>query len=172
MDYICAVKAMTHNKFYRFFPSIELPILLSDDLLIDFSRKNKALPPQAIEEFIVPVEKNIDEFTEFIPCFKLPDTELFHAIVYWKGGLLSREFVLVSYDLKDNFICRRSLASMIIEEDIIKKSVAQIEENGIISIVAGQNDQDDAEYDPKNSKVYRLEIQDDGQVIFANKENN
>lgn len=163
---------MTLKKYFTYFPKVELPILLSEDILIEFSRKNKALPPDAIEQFIAPHEKEIDEFTEFIPCFKIPETELFTGIIYWKGSLLLHEFVLVTYDLKGNFICRRSLASMIVEDDKVKKSVAQIDENLVISIVAGQNNNlNDKEYDPKMSKVYRLELQDDGQVLFANKDN-
>jgi len=158
---------MTLKQFFKFFPKVALPLTLNDEILLDFSRKNKPLTPEAIQTFIAPNEKEIDELTEFIPCFKLPDTELFNAIVYWKGGVLNYEYVLISYDLRGNFICRRSLATMFMDGDNIKKSIAQIHENGTINIVAGQNHKDENQYDPKHSKVYRLEIKQDGQVVFT-----
>ena len=158
---------MTLKQFFKFFPKVELPVTLNDEVVLDFSRKNKPLTPEAIAEYIAPNEKEIDELTEFIPCFRLPDTELYNAIVYWKGGILNYEYVLISYDLRGNFICRRSLATMFVDGDTIKKSVAQIHENGSIHLVAGQNHKDAKQYDPKMTKVYKLQIKQDGQVIFS-----
>lgn len=165
------MKKISLKQYFKFYPILELPVLLTEDVAIEFSRKNKPLSLEAVEEFIIPIETEIDEFTEFVPCFRLPETELFTGIVYWKASLLKKEYLMVTYDLKGNFICRRSLASSFLEEENIKKSVARIDENMTISIVAGHNDSSAKEYDPKQSKVFKIDISDDGQLIFATEEN-
>ncbi len=169
--YFCAVKKLTLKQYFKFFPVLELPVLLTEEVAIEFSRKNKPLTLEAVQEFIIPIESEIDEFTEFVPCFRLPDTELFTGIVYWKASLLKKEYLMVTYDLKGNFICRRSIASSFLEEENIKKSVARIDENMTISIVAGHNESASTEYDPKQSKVFKIDIADDGQLIFATENN-
>jgi len=155
------------KSFKTYFPEVELPITLSDENVVTFSSENKALPAGFIAEYIQPIEKEIDELTEFIPCLKIPNTENYTALIYWKGSLMKYEFILVTYDKNNRFICRRSIASVIVDGDLVKKSVASIDEDLIISIIAGENQKADAEYDPKNSKAFTMEILGDGEVIFS-----
>jgi len=155
------------KSYKSYFPEVELPITLSDEKVMTFSSENKALPAGFIAEFIQPIEKEIDEMTEFIPCLKVPNTKDFSALVYWKGSLMKYEFILVTYDKNNRFICRRSIASVIVDGELVKKSVASIDEDLIISIIAGENKNGDEEYNPKNSKAFSMEILGDGEVIFS-----
>ncbi len=155
------------KSYITYFPEVDLPVTLSDEKVMTFSSENKALPAGFISEFIEPIEKEIDEMTEFIPCLKIPNTENFTALVYWKGSLMKYEFILVTYNKRNRVISRKSIASVIVEGELVKKSVASIDEDLIISIIAGENQKADEAYDPKNSKAFSMEILGDGEVIFS-----
>ena len=128
---------MTFKEFLSFFPVVDLPITLSEDMVEIFSKNNKVLPSSAIAEFISKWEPEIDEYVEFIPCIQLPAEEEFIGLVYWKGGLMQYEYIIVTLTKKGELISRKSISSTIVEGDAIKKSVAHIDEDLIINIMAG-----------------------------------
>ena len=61
-----------------------MPVLVSEDHLSDYEAESDPFPQSFIDEVMTTWEKEIDDFTEFIPCFRLPKEEKFHAVVYWK----------------------------------------------------------------------------------------
>ena len=65
------------EKFTQFFPVIELPITLNEETMHSFDTTNDVLPQPFISRYIEPYHEDVDEFTEFIPCFKVPDTKIF-----------------------------------------------------------------------------------------------
>lgn len=148
-----------------FFPIVELPISLTDDDVTTFSRNNTPLPADLIGKVFSQWETIEDEYVEFVPCFKIDDREHFYAIVYWKGGLLSYEYILVTFDKKGQFIQRKPIASTHAEGPIVKKSVAQIGEDLIITIMAGESitEQD---YDPASSQAFAMEVMPTGEIEF------
>ncbi len=153
--------------FLAFFPEIELPITLNDEALEVFSRENKVLPLQAIEEYIEIWEgKTGDGMTEYIPCFSLPSQEEYVGLVYWKGSIDKYEFVLVTFDNKGKLITRKSLASTVFTSAVLKRSVAMIDAELIIHIMAGVS-QDSQNYDPNSSRAFHMEILPSGEVLFA-----
>lgn len=154
------------DKILHYFPLIELPVLVSDDYLHDFESGADPFPQSFIEEVLLDWEKDADEFTEFIPCFRIPGEEKFDAVVYWKGGLLKYDFIMVTLDKKGNLINKKSIASTIIKDNMIKKSVASIEPDLIINIIAGQS-KDSEDYDGTLSKSFSMEILPSGEIIFA-----
>ena len=88
-----ALKVKFQNFLERF-PIIDLPITLSDDLHHTFSKQNEPLNALMIAQYITFIEGELhDELTEFIPCFKIPETHDIHAIVYWKAGLMNYQYV-------------------------------------------------------------------------------
>jgi hypothetical protein len=154
------------ERILHYFPATELPVLISDDHLCDFEAGSDPFPQSFIDEILLEWEKEADEFTEFIPCFKLPSEEKFDAVVYWKGSLLRYDFMLITLNKAGDVINKKSIASTIVNDNIIKKSVATIEPDLIINIIAGQTE-DGAEYDASRSKSYSMEILPSGEVIFA-----
>ena len=69
--------------FLEKFPEVELPVFLGPESHHDFSQKNEPLPQVMTDWFIAPFEEDeVDELTEFIPCFRIPETYEFYAIVY------------------------------------------------------------------------------------------
>ena len=154
------------DKILHYFPETELPVLISEDHLSEFEINSDPFPQVFIDEVLLEWEKEADEFTEFIPCFRLPKEEKFNAIVYWKGALLRYDVVLVTLDKNGELINKKSIASTIVNDNVIKKSVASIEPDLIINIIAGQT-LDGEEYDASMSKAFAMEILPTGEIIFA-----
>jgi hypothetical protein len=153
------------EQIIHYFPEIDLPIMISEDHLSSFEANCDPFPAAFIADFIMEWEKEADEYTEFIPCFRIPKEPKFDAIVYWKGGLLKYEFILVTLNKQGELISKRSIASTVITGNVIKKSVASIEPDLIINIIAGQT-LDGEEYDASMSKSFAMEILPSGEIIF------
>ena len=76
------------------------------------------------------------------------------------------DFVLVTLDKNGELINKKSIASTLVNDNIIKKSIASIEPDLIINIIAGQT-LDGEEYDASMSKAFAMEILPTGEIIFA-----
>jgi hypothetical protein len=153
------------ERILHYFPETELPVLISEDYLSEYEINSDPFPQTFIDEVMMEWEKEIDEFTEFIPCVRLPKEEKYDAVIYWKGGLLKYDFILVTLDKKGELISKKSIASTVVNDNIIKKSVASIEPDHIINIVAGQT-LDGEDYDASLSKAFAMEILPTGEIIF------
>jgi len=155
------------KAFGTFFPEIELPITITEDSAIEFSKYNKPLAQALIESVIIPVEgDNIDEYTEFTPCFQLPPTDDYLAFVYWKGQLLVYEFILVTYDKKGNLISRKVISGTRVENDKVIQSVCNIDEDLIIHIIVGGQTKN-SQYEAQSSQAMSMEILSSGDIIFS-----
>lgn len=154
------------DKILHYFPETELPIIVSEDYLSDYETNADPFPQMFIDEVLLEWEKDADEFTEFIPCFRLPKEEKFNTVVYWKGALLRYDFIMVTLDKNGELINKKSIASTIVNDNVIKKSVASIEPDLIINIIAGQT-LDAEEYDASMSKAFAMEVLPTGEIIFA-----
>jgi hypothetical protein len=160
-------KAMTFQEFLSFFPEVDLPITLSDEYLEIFSRNNKVLPGEAIHRYIYQWEtKDDDETTEFIPCLALPPQDEFIGLIYWKANVEKFEYILVTLGKTGNLISRKPIASITYEGKLIKRSVASIDEDLIIHIIAGAHIEG-VEYDPEASQAFNMEILPTGDVLFS-----
>ena len=161
-------KNITLEELLSFFPEIELPIEVTEDLVMTADTVNKVLPAVIIEEFLVKWEgsEEFDEFTEFVPILQIQGLEEFHGLIYWKGGLMRYEYILVTLDKLGNLISRKPVASTLSDGQTVKKSVAKIDEDLIIHIMAGEN-QANGKYDPSNSQAFNMEVLHTGDIIFS-----
>ena len=161
-------KEIQLKDLLSFFPEVELPIEFTDELVIAADSVNKVLPASIIEEYIVKWEggEQFDEFTEFVPILRIKEAEEFHALVYWKGGLMKYEYVLVTLDRLGIFITRRIIASTLSDGSTVKKSVSKIDQDMIIHIMAGENRVNE-KYDPSRSQAFNMEILPSGDIIFS-----
>ena len=157
-------KKVSFLTFLKKFPPVELPVTLGVDAHLDFSRLNPPLDPLEIEDYLLPLESEPDEFTEFIPCFCLPDTDQFIAIVYWKTGLLDAHYRLVTYDKRGQVVSDEVIAGQVSDGNMLARSVATIDASRTVYIVSGQGPVDATSYDPKDSTTKELEIFDNGQI--------
>ncbi len=158
----------TFDDYLSCFPAVDLPVNLTEASIYSFEKENKPFPQGIIEQFILPIESEVpDEFTEFFPCFQLRDTHQFTAVVYWKAKLMQYEFILATYDEKNQLIKSAVIAGTKTNQEQILQSVAHIDEEWRIHIVEGVQDVGAKAYDPKNSNHYSMEILDTGEIIFS-----
>ncbi len=172
------------NLFLKYFPEVELPILLGEEEHHTFSQENDMLPPDLVGKFLLQGEyefvplaqealdieelaENQDDFVEYIPCFKLPDTDDFHAIVYWKADLLNYEYVLNTFDKNGKSIAAHIIGGMKAEGSKVKQSVTNIQEDGFIYIAEGvaEYEEGTTDFDAEDGKTIRLELLNNGKIL-------
>jgi hypothetical protein len=157
------------DHFLSFFPEVELPVILSEDSPHTFDKYNTPFPAYIVEEFLVVIDPgSIDEFTEYIPCFRLPEQADFYALIYWKAGLLDYQFHLVTYDKKNfKLIDHSTLAGVQSVNNRLSRSVATIDEDLIIHVVKGESGEVDDPYDASSTISYHFELLPGGQIISS-----
>lgn len=153
-------------QFIDYFPVLPLPVTLSENTHHDFSKQNEPFPAAVIREYLLPLEglEKMDDLLEFVPCFRIPDTKNFEAIVYWKAELLNYNYVLVTFLKDGTFIDKRVIAGTTIINQTITRSVATIDSDWSIYIMSGEADTDNALYDASKSKAIELELMFDGTI--------
>ncbi len=156
-------------EFIQLFPVIELPITLSEESQGHFSKANPPIPAQYVQEYIAPLQKTeIDELTEFLACFQIPNAKEFVGIVYWKASLMTYEYILATFTNKGVLIDQQVLAGTTAEGAAIARTVATIDEEWDIFIVGGVEILNANTNDGTNSEAMKLTITDQGQVVVDN----
>lgn len=166
MNNIRKNQKINFSHFLEKFPEVELPATLGDETHHQFSRENAPLPGLMVEQFILPLEEMpADEYTEFIACFRIPDTHEFHGVVYWRAGLMNYQYKLVTFTKKGELIDQRVIAGTFSDGNTLTKSVATIDEDWTIFIISGQAGADrEKKYDASASTAYKLELLPDGTI--------
>lgn len=151
--------------FLDFFPEIDLPIVLNSETHHVFTKENEALPQKLIETFIFPIEENqSDEFTEFVPCFKLPQTGPLKALVYWKAELLSYQYVMVVYNKKGEKLDHKVIGGSFTDEQHTIQSIATLDQDFNIVVATGQMDRNTTSFDPATATTRKLKLLPDGTI--------
>ncbi len=160
---------VSFHDFLDKFPEIELPVTLTNDTQLEFSRSNEPLPQAMVAKLIAAIEgEDPDEFTEFVPCLKIPKTHDFHAIVYWKAGLMSYQYILATLTKKGELIDKAAIAGTYSDGESLVQSVATIEDDWIIYIISGKTEAEQTSYDASSSKAFNLELLATGEIITSN----
>ena len=157
--------ALPIERLIGLFEVVAPPILLSDESIVDIKLYTKPIPEDLVQQFLWEWEGPFDEYTEVIPCFALPKTSQYTALVYWKASLLRYDIIIVTLDKDYNLIARKVICGMIVEGQVIKQSAAKIDEDLIIHILAGATF-DGAEYDPNTGQSFYMEIMETGDLLF------
>ena len=155
--------------FIKVFPEVDLPVSLTEETRHLFSMQNKPISDALVDAFILPYEegeaKEIDEFTEFMACLKIPNTGSFHAFVFWRAGLLNYHYSIISFNQKGVFIDKRVIAGIYTDGDNITQSIATIQPNMQILIASGQTkDLSGQSFEAASATTYQLEIKLDGTI--------
>lgn len=157
---------ISFDHFLERFPEVKLPLSLGEDSHHDFSRSNEPLNKLMIQQYILPLDDGpVDEYTEFIACVRIPETYEFHAIIYWKAGLMTYQYSLVTFTKKGLLIDKRVIAGTFSDGKMLTKSMATIDEDWIIYVVSGQASSSKSAYDASSSTAYKLELLPDGKII-------
>ncbi len=161
---------VSHNDFLKFFPKVHLPQSLNEASIHDYSKRNKAFTEGAELSFLR--EPGDDEFTEYLPCFRVNTPEGIHVLVYWKAGLMDQHYYLMTMDKKGNVIARVPIAGIRSDGKKIARLYALIDESLVIHMTAGEvKVGEEHRYNPGNTKAFEAEIQPDGQIAFEESEN-
>lgn len=159
---------ITFKDFLKKFPSIEMPVTISDEVSSEFSKRNDPLPIPLIQQFILAYEPDEpDSLTEFVPCFHIKGTKKMDAVVYWKAGLMTYEYILMTFSPKGDLIDRRVIAGTKVENEVVVKSVATIDEEFNIFVVGGVN-KEGKEYNPSDSQSVSLQLLQTGKIAVLN----
>lgn len=157
------------NNFDAFidkFPEITLPITLTEADAMTFSSENPPLSEKQITDYILPMEdEDVDDLTEFIPCFRLARSKDFYCIVYWKAGFLNYQYKLVTLEKGGKVMDKKTLSGTVSDGNVIVQSVAQIDEDWSITIISGFAVSATNKFEPAESTTVELEILPDGRVI-------
>ncbi len=161
-------RGQSFTTFLKCFSKEALPVTLSEDSILYFSSNNSPLPQELINRFLLQQSKEEDdEYTEYIACCKIPETDKMHALVYWRGGLLSYEFVLITLDKNGVLLDRKIIAGTKSDGQKIIRSIATIDQDWIIHVVVGQQENENMYYDPSKSKNMTLELMANGEIVFS-----
>jgi len=144
------------------FPPIDPPITLSQEVAYRFSRDNKPLPQALISTYFAQWDK-MDDYTEVVPCCQLATDGDFYAIIYWKGSLMSYEYILATISPQAQLINKKVIAGTISNGTTVKSSVATIDEESCVYTMVGELKEGQL-YDPSNSSGYRFEVLPDGTI--------
>lgn len=144
-----------------------MPVTLGEDTHHVFGKENEPFSDALIAQFIHPLEAVTpdDEFTEYIPCFGIADTEQFIGLVWWKAELLNYEYVLATFDLKGKVIGYQSIAGTKVVDGKVYRAVATINEEYEISIAEGFSADGNMLFDASSSKTRFLEILANGEIV-------
>jgi hypothetical protein len=152
--------------FIAKFPPVSMPVTLGEETHHAFGTENEPLPDAMIEQFILPTERGavLDEFTEYLPCFAIEDTEQFVALVWWKAELLNYEYVLATFNFKGELIDRQVIAQTKVDGQKVSRAVAHINEEYEITIAEGDSGSGGDDFDPSQSRTRHLEIMASGEI--------
>ena len=160
-----AIKKPVFSDLLSYFEEVKPPLIINEETIEHIKDMVKPIPQFLIDRFVSGWEAELDEYTEIVPCFSLTISDECRAIVYWKASLMKYEYVLLTFDKKDALVARKVICGTIVDGDIIKKSVAKIDEDLIVHIQAGAT-YIDQEFDGLNSQSFDMEILESGDILF------
>lgn len=167
-----ALKKITFKNFLECFPNIELPVTLDENTHHTFSQENRPLAPALIQHYIIPhLNTEVDEFTEFIPCFQIPSQPKFEAVVFWRAGLLDYNYIMNTYEKDGSFIKSYHIGGTKSDGQNIARLLCTIQPNLQIHMAAGQGDINQPDYSPTDTKVFKIELLDNGEAHIEMDEN-
>ncbi|MBT8230306.1 MAG: hypothetical protein KJO50_08605 [Bacteroidia bacterium] len=153
----------TLEELLQYFPEINPPVTLSEDMAVSFSKHNRPIPISIVDK-VFNAWDSLDEYTELVPCFQIDTEDHLYTLVYWKASLMTHEFILVNLDAQGVLISKKVIAGTISDGDRVIRSVARIDEDNCIYVTVGEVQNPDQSYNSASSKAYRFEILPDGEI--------
>jgi len=155
------------QDFLSLFPEITLPVTLREDSYEEFSLE-RPISQEFIEHFFPFSANDTDDDTvEYLPCFSIPQTKGFHAIVFWKAQPLEYTYTIATYTPQGQLISQKNLGGTKIHGNSIIQSVIHIDEDWTIKVAVGAADADHGLFDASQSMTINIELLPDGELIFG-----
>jgi hypothetical protein len=157
-------KDLTFSDFVSIFPDVSLPVTLSTDAQRQIESVNEPLNAAWMSKFVLD-ESQIDDFTEFMACFKIPDTKDFLALVYWQASLEGNAFFLTTFSKNGNLLDHKLIAGTLYLEDGMKQLVCSIAKDWSINRVEGILGPNGEIVKTDDPKMTFMQISMDGEII-------
>ncbi len=143
-----------------------MPVTIGEGSHHTFGIENEPLSDAMITQFIHPAVGTDmdDEYTEYVPCFSVNDTQDFVALVWWKAELLNYEYTLATFTNKGQLIDKQIIAYTRVGDGNIARAVVTINEEWEITIGEGVSSDGNQLFDPTTSSTRFLEIMANGQI--------
>jgi hypothetical protein len=155
------------QDFIDLFPEIELPVTLGENSHHSFSEHNKPIHLALIEKYLEPYLGKLDEFTEYVACFRIPQTYSFEALVCWKANLNSYQYFLMTFTKKGEYIDHKLISGTKWETDKMINIITTIDVDWVIYQNIGTQSGELLEDFQKGSNQLRLlELLPDGKIII------
>ncbi|MBK8502091.1 MAG: hypothetical protein IPL46_07735 [Saprospiraceae bacterium] len=164
-------KPISLGDLLEFFPPMELPITLTSEIHHVFLRENKPIPQALITKFLQPEGEEDDGFTEYAACFRMPGTDQYKAIIFWKASLMSYEYILATYRNNGQLIESRVIGGTKSDGTTLLKRIATIDDDSLILVAEGIGPLDERQYNANQSHTYQLEIAETGDIFQMISEN-
>lgn len=155
--------------FLEYFPELALPASLLPDLAA-IPSDSPPVPGAMIEAYILPFEasEQDDEYTEYVPYGRLAGPKDFHAVVYWKAGVLRYEFILATYSLSGDPLSHAIIGGLRYEDEGALHSVSVIQDDLRITIAEGLLE--DGSLVGETTQSYHMMIAPDGIITYETNE--
>lgn len=160
---------ITFSNFLNFFPPVELPFTITSDTQRLISLENDPLSAEWLFNFVLGKDEVIDEFTEFMPCFALPDNQDYFAIIYWQAGIEGTTFYLITYSKTGVMIDKKKVAGTKYNSDGLLQMVCTISEDLMISCVEGKLDAQGHAQPVEETKTHHhsyLQLSSEGEIVI------
>ncbi len=152
-------------EFIDYFPLLRTPFSLLPDLQ-QIPSDPIPLPGVLLDAYILPFEGDeTDAYTEYIPYGRIADTHDFHALIYWKAGVLRYEFILATYTPEGNPLSHAIVGGIRYEEEGTIHSVAVIHEDLRIVIAEGMSSEESDTLSPQ-TQTYVMAIKPGGEISY------
>ncbi|MBK8954515.1 MAG: hypothetical protein IPM34_03030 [Saprospiraceae bacterium] len=160
-----STKQHSFQDFLSYFPIAELPCTLQYNDLHSYTKSNDPLPDSLLVHYLFPyLDFEVDEFTEFLPCFQIQYRENCFQLVFWSGRLMHYSFYLITFDPSGNFVAMTEIAGFYSEQSEVFQKMAHINEDSEIYIVETNLSNDEHKIVTDQTKKWMLNILPDGQI--------
>lgn len=154
------------KDFQDSFEDQEFPFVIHSDLHHELNERGDFFSKPVIEKYLIEeAQLPYDEYSEFMPVFKVDQTDDYFAVVVWSEGLLTYEYWLITYDRKGQVIDKTAIAGQKVGETGILTRVATIETPTSILIVEAETDLEMRTITHENPEEINLEINPSGFII-------
>ncbi|MBK9108555.1 MAG: hypothetical protein IPM92_09360 [Saprospiraceae bacterium] len=157
-----------HNSFQDFvsyFPPAELPLTVQYNDLHSYAKTNDPLPDTFLADYLLPyLDFEVDEFTEFLPCFQIYGTEQNIQLVFWTGRLMHYAFYLITYEKSGRFVDLAEIAGFYSDRQEVFQRMAHLNEDSEVYIVETNLSTNEKQIVTDQTKKWVLNILPDGHI--------
>lgn len=158
----------SHNSFQNYlsyFPPAELPLTLQYNDLHSYSKTNDPLPDSFLATYLFPyLDFEVDEFTEFLPCFQIYGTDQNIQLVFWTGRLMHYAFYLIIYEKSERFVALAEIAGFYSNQQEVLQRMAHFNEDSEVYIVETNLSIHEKQIKTDQTKKWVLNILPDGHI--------